>query len=149
MSNRNYSNFTAESAQIVREIRSSCFVVNPITCNQKRFVGLWDTGANTTSIGLNVAEQLGLQPSGQSEMSHAGGTSLVNTFLIDLILPNKVKITQVGVTESKLSHGIDLLIGMDIITFGDFAVTNFNNKTCFFFRMPSKEKIDFVKGFEN
>ena len=149
MSNRNYSNFTAESAKIMRELRTPCFVINPITCNQKQFVGLWDTGATATSISSNVAEQLGLKLLSQTKINHAGGTSLVNTFLIDLILPNKVKITQVGVTESKLSHGIDLLIGMDIITFGDFAVTNFNNKTCFSFRMPSKEKIDFVKGFEN
>jgi len=37
-----------------------------------------------------------------------------------------------------------MLIGMDIIGIGDFAVSNYNNKTIFSFRYPSKHKIDFV-----
>jgi hypothetical protein len=41
-------------------------------------------------------------------------------------------------------QGLDMLIGMDIITFGDFSVSNFNNKTVFTFRIHSKEKLDFV-----
>ena len=34
---------------------------------------------------------------------------------------------------------------MDIISHGDFAVTNQNNKTTFSFRLPSTEDIDFVE----
>ena len=34
---------------------------------------------------------------------------------------------------------------MDIISRGDFAVTNKNGKTTYSFRMPSIEQIDFVK----
>ena len=36
-------------------------------------------------------------------------------------------------------------IGMDIISQGDFAVSNFNGTTVFTFRPPSKATIDFVK----
>ena len=34
---------------------------------------------------------------------------------------------------------------MDIIGTGDFAVTNLDGKTVFTFRIPSAERIDFVK----
>ena len=36
-----------------------------------------------------------------------------------------------------------VLIGMDIINLGDFAVTNKNGRTAFSFRTPSIEYIDF------
>jgi len=34
---------------------------------------------------------------------------------------------------------------MDVISLGDFAVTNFNGKTMFSFRTPSMAEIDFTK----
>jgi len=37
-----------------------------------------------------------------------------------------------------------LLIGMDIINLGDFAITNAIGKTTFSFRIPSVQEIDFV-----
>ena len=48
------------------------------------------------------------------------------------------------VTSGKLSD-TDFLIGMDIITLGDFSVTNVDNATTFSFRYPSCETIDYVK----
>jgi uncharacterized protein YecA (UPF0149 family) len=38
-----------------------------------------------------------------------------------------------------------MLIGMDIIATGDFAITNNNNETVFSFRHPSNAIIDFVQ----
>lgn len=35
---------------------------------------------------------------------------------------------------------------MDIISKGDFAITNVDGKTVFSFRIPSVETIDFVKN---
>jgi len=49
------------------------------------------------------------------------------------------------VTDGDLSPNVDVLIGMDIIGLGDFAVTNKDGKTVFSYRMPSMECIDFVK----
>jgi hypothetical protein len=48
------------------------------------------------------------------------------------------------VTEADLKDA-DLLIGMDIIRSGDFAVSNYQNRTIFSFRCPSLEEIDFQK----
>ena len=37
----------------------------------------------------------------------------------------------------------DVVIGMDVICNGDFAVTNKDGNTTFSFRIPSEETIDF------
>jgi uncharacterized protein YecA (UPF0149 family) len=42
-------------------------------------------------------------------------------------------------------NGPDVLIGMDIICSGDFAVTNKGGKTVFSYRYPSISPIDFKK----
>ena len=42
---------------------------------------------------------------------------------------------------------IGMLIGMDIISKGDFAVSNFDGNTVFTFRYPSNSEINFVKEF--
>ena len=75
----------------------------------------------------------------------AHGSQTVNTFLIDIYLPNGVKFQSVQVTEGNFSGG-DILIGMDIINSGDFAVTNYKGVTKFTFRFPSFGDIDFVKS---
>ena len=65
--------------------------------------------------------------------------------MVNILLVNKVEVYQIKVTEGKISGDADVLIGMDIIGRGDFAVTNKNDKTVFSFRIPSLECIDFVK----
>lgn len=58
-------------------------------------------------------------------------------------MPNRVFISQLEATSGKLKDA-DMLIGMDVINRGDFAVTNVGGKTTMTFRMPSCECIDFV-----
>ncbi len=72
-----------------------------------------------------------------------GGRFSTATFIVNLFLPNKVLVPDVGVTLMTLSADFDVLVGMDIINLGDFAVSNYKSSTNFTFRMPSKEKIDF------
>ncbi len=56
-----------------------------------------------------------------------------------------VQIAGVEVTEGNLT-GCDVLIGMDIINLGDFALTNLDDVTVLSFQMPSANHIDFVKS---
>jgi hypothetical protein len=77
----------------------------------------------------------------------ASGTDIVPTFYVSIGLPNKIVIPVLQVTQGVLT-GTDVLVGMDIINSGDFAVTNRDGKTVFSFRMPSVECIDFVKDHE-
>lgn len=53
---------------------------------------------------------------------------------------------------SEMKQVIDnfgIIIGMDVISHGDFSVTNQNDKTCFSFRFPSQRKVDFVKEHQD
>jgi hypothetical protein len=65
-----------------------------------------------------------------------------SVYIVDVILPNKVKISGVHVTSAALSPGFHVLIGMDIIGLGSFGISNFNNRTTFTFKIPSEREID-------
>ena len=113
--------------------------------NPKKYLAIWDTGATNTAISGKVARECDLKPIGVINVNHAGGSSLANTYIANLWLPNKTFILNVFVSEAPI-FGADILIGMDIIIGGDFAVTHKDGKTVFSFRTPSIECIDFVKN---
>ena len=88
---------------------------------------------------------MNLIPVGKGTISTANGVVLVNTYFIDLTLPNHVTVQNVLVSGADLGSDIDVLIGMDIIRHGDFSITNTNGSTTFSFRIPSINEIDYVK----
>ncbi|MBD5513124.1 MAG: hypothetical protein HDR06_00265 [Lachnospiraceae bacterium] len=104
----------------------------------------WDTGATATCISKKLVEKLNLLPTGKVRVSTPSGTGIMNKYIINLILNNEVRIQNLIVMDSEIGNqGIDVLIGMDIISIGDFAVSNYNGKTQFSFRLPSQEHIEF------
>lgn len=109
------------------------------------FFAIWDTGATNSAITQFVVDACGLVATGMANVDHADGSSLVETYLVRIGLPNRVAVYGVRVTKAQLSGGANILIGMDIINQGDFAVTNFNGITKFSFRYPSIGHIDFVE----
>lgn len=112
-------------------------------------VALWDTGATLCCVSENVIKQLSLVATGKTRMSTPSSENeLVDTYLVDLLLPNDILIKDVVVAQSKIgAQGIGLLVGMDIISRGDFLITN-NGETVFSFRMPSESTMDFVSGIK-
>ena len=69
---------------------------------------------------------------------------------MDIILNNEVIFTDWNVMVSKIgAQGIDILIGMDIISKGDFAISNYDGKTQFSFRLPSQQDVDYKNGESN
>lgn len=108
------------------------------------FDAIWDTGATNCVITQTVVDTCGLVPTGRTRISGVDGVIETDTYLVNLILPNRVGVMGVRATKGNMV-GIDLLIGMDVINRGDFAVTNLNGKTKFSFRFPSKAHIDFVE----
>jgi len=107
---------------------------------------LWDTGATRSVITEATAKSLGLTPTGVALVDHAGGGSTENTYVVNFGLPNGVGIPGVQVTGASSIQATDFsaIIGMDIITSGDFAVTNVDDKTCMTFRLPSISVLDYV-----
>ena len=61
-----------------------------------------------------------------------------------IILNKEIIIQDISVIDSEIgSQNIDILMGMDIITLGDFGISNFDGKTQFSFRLPSQEHVDY------
>lgn len=106
---------------------------------------LWDTGATNCVVTKETAKRLGLRSVGKTVAQHAGGASETNIYLVQLFLPNKFTLS-VRVTECDNSSEFGLIIGMDVISKGDFSITNVNGQTAVSFRMPSLERIDYVQG---
>ena len=114
-----------------------------------KYNGLWDTGASGSMITSRIARELGLVPSGMQQSYHAQGSSFVNTYLVNITLLNGIEVVNVKVGEGDLPSGIDMLIGMDIINLGDFAITHRDGGTVFSFQYPSTHQYDFVKSINN
>ena len=109
------------------------------------FKAIWDTGATNTAISERVVKKCNLVPIGKATSNTANGQRTVNVYLIDLYLPNNVIIGGVKATEFTAVEGSDLLIGMDVIGMGDLAISNYQGKTCFSFRVPSCACTDYVE----
>ena len=106
---------------------------------------IWDTGATHSVISQRVVDQCGLIPIGLVTSHHAQGkTENVPRFVVNIMLPNGVRFPGLPVILGDLLGG-DVLIGMDIISQGDFAVTNLDGITKFSYRYPSSADIDFVR----
>jgi predicted aspartyl protease len=110
-----------------------------------RIRALWDTGASTSSISGAFADRINLPALDFTQIHGAGGIHDSRVFRVDLLIPGtQVRINDVQATEF-VAHDFDMLIGMDIITLGDFSVTNAGGKTVFSFRLPPDAfHIDYV-----
>ena len=76
----------------------------------------------------------------------ASGEAKVNAYCVDIILRNNVTVKDIMVFDAEIGRqGIDMLIGMDIISKGDFSITYSKDCTTFSFRTPSIEEIDYVR----
>lgn len=145
---KGYKHFTKKYDHRSRDLMSKVSVgiaFNPDHTSppeRSEFDAIWDTGATGSVISKKVVKKCGLLPIGMTKVLTANGECDCRVYLVSIGLPNKLGIAQVSVTESEIG-GADMLIGMDIIGIGDFAVSNFEGKTVFTFRYPSIERIDF------
>lgn len=148
--------FTTKSNGIVRELLNQVHIseaYDPATGQpepiKRPYIAVWDCGATATVISPKIAQELNLQPSGKENVHSVGAGDQsheyeANTYLVNIYLPNNVWIVGVRVSDGGIA-GADVLLGMDIIAFGDFAITNHNGHTHWTFRTPSNEPIDFVE----
>ena len=114
----------------------------------RSFLAQWDTGSTISAITMQVVEQCGLEQIGVTWAEHAGideRPDEAELYLVDIGLPNQVTARNVRVVRGGFS-GADVLIGMDIINAGDFAITHADGNTKFTFQIPHLADIDFVRG---
>ena len=96
-------------------------------------------------ITPKVIATCALSQTGLRNVTDVNETRISPTYLINITLLNSLQVREIVVTQGGLPNSnADVLIGMDIINLGDFAVTNNGGATAFSFRFPSIEKIDFT-----
>lgn len=119
-----------------------CPVGYPPTLKKSEFTGIWDTGASMSAVTQNVVDALGLIQTGFRQIHGVHGPETVPTFNVAFHLSSGVIFTSITASRGKL-YGADVLLGMDVIGAGDFAVTNHKGHTTISLRIPSQECIDF------
>lgn len=145
--------FSDQGPGLARELTTGILIgpafnpdcVTPPPPHEQRLKAVWDTGATGTSITHSLAQAMNLDEIGEVEICGVTGNAVCKKYLVSLHLPNKVVIPELEVSDCEGNIGCDVLIGMDVITRGDFAICNWNGNTTFTFRMPSVEKIDFTQ----
>ena len=80
----------------------------------------------------------------QCKVAAAGGIHTANVFLIDISLKSKINFNNIRAAGFVGNDAFDIIIGMDILTQGDLAISNHDHRTVVSFRVPSDNKhIDF------
>jgi predicted aspartyl protease len=130
-------------------LTSDVTVINPITNKQYTTKGIWDTGATHTVIAQEVVDDLGILQLGMAEVYTASEKKKQTpTFEINIILNSRIRFDLVTVTRGSVTDDCHCLIGMDIITMGDFNISNVNGNTIMSYMIPSQHDIDFLREIE-
>lgn len=137
--------FTKRYDRLKSELETPVWLTDPSKKCFVELVAVWDTGATNSVITRTAAQKCGLIPVGVENVSGVTGSSQVAAYFVTIRLPNNIEMN-LRVTEGEDCIGCDVLIGMDVISKGDFCVTN-RGVTVFTFRVPSIETTDYVRSF--
>ena len=107
---------------------------------------LWDTGASMSAITPEIQKQLRAVPIDRKEIAGVHNTEEVDIVSLTLELPNSVVKKTIRVAVCNITSKTGVILGMDIISLGDFALSNGGEQTLLSFAVPPfQEKIDFSK----
>lgn len=107
---------------------------------------LWDTGSEISCVSEEIVRRFELIPINQLRLVGVTGEKTTNVYQVLLRFPNGPVIA-LDVLGVNLVHDpgtpFQVLLGMDVITQTDFALTNPNGRTTLSIRFPAAEEIDF------
>ena len=153
-----YKELTIKASEIARsiilpviasqsEIRCHQFGIEKIEAD---VCALIDTGATNTSISNKLAASLNLKAVEQCKVAAAGGIHIANVYSIEISIKDMLKFTNIKAAEFIKNDKFDIIIGMDILTLGDLAITNHDHRTVVSFRVPPDTvHIDFTTAANN
>ena len=100
--------------------------------------GLIDTGAMVSAISKRVSDFMELAVTGGMELLTANGhADVVDTHIVNVGLGGDVRFPMMQVPCIEMDDE-DLIIGMDILSQGDLAITNSGGKTVFMFKLDGE-----------
>ena len=130
--------FSISLGSLADEIVTECEFVS---LDQQRRVkalrAMWDTGSNATILSTKLVSELRPDHFGQGGMTGVGGQSEGDTYLMHVSLPTGDIITYQEVYEANQGD-YDAIIGMDIITRGNFHLDCDHGETLFSFELPNE-----------
>ena len=97
---------------------------------------IWDTGASMSCISEEFARKYNLQPVSKGiGVTPAGNIDIVY-YIVDVLISQDIVIKNLYVAGFPLKrHDVNFLIGMDIISKGNFNIKNVDNKTAVTFEL--------------
>ena len=147
-----YTSFTARANGVPSDIRSAVKVRLPLaypspTHDWTSTEALWDTGATHSVVSTDLAGKLKLSPIGKTRTIGIHGPKIVDVFLIDILMMDRVEFLTWQVSAGDTGPTTpNLIIGMDIITKGDMCFTRGKDGYVFSFIIPSLlQPIDFTQ----
>jgi hypothetical protein len=141
--------FDAEYSGIPRELTTAANIFPYPTFQNKKGVVtsvIWDTGATYSSLSPKIVQELGLKTI-DTIVVHGvnNATKAADVVIASITLSDSITFTGKRFSVIEIP-GADVLIGMDIIMLGDFAISNGEGKTRFSFVMPPfMNKISFTE----
>lgn len=98
----------------------------------KKYRCLIDTGSTTTGINRKIIEELDLEYSETVLQATPNATTRVNCYKASFLLPNNTPIHSEGCIE--INNEIDVILGMDVMRYGNLSIKNRNGITTIFFQ---------------
>ena len=135
--------FTVTYKNTVNKLKTDVAVSNPANGCMCFVSGLWDTGATTTAISEGLVKALGVEGDNAviRLIASPGVKYHSEEFIVDIQIPNvhDFKNHHVAKHAGLADHELCIIIGMDIISQGDFCVRNQDGKTVLSFSMEDKQ----------
>ena len=140
--------FDAEYSGIPRELTTVAQIFPFATRDDTKSVTtniLWDTGATHSSLTNKIVQYLGLKSIDTAIVHGVNSSKVTDVVIASIRLSDSIFLTGKRFSVNEIP-GADVLIGMDIIMLGDFAISNSEGKTRFSFVIPPfKNKISFTE----
>lgn len=139
--------YTCPYNKIVDQLIVKCYLSLPSADSVESgpLDALLDTGAMSTCISTEKAAAMGLTQVGMTQVVGANNEPFNAPMYVVRVRMGKMVIPLIPVIGLPMGNNRhDVIIGMDIISRGDLAITNYEGKTVLSFREPSLERINYV-----
>jgi hypothetical protein len=99
-------------------------------CAKTPFDAQWDTGASKSVITQRVVDACGLKPIRRGYTHGVNGLGKSEAYVVNIYLPSQITIHELTVVRTNPGDvWWDVLIGMDVISAGEFSVKKVNSNT--------------------
>jgi len=152
INNKQHYAYDLEYTHIMKEIKAPVSICYSRKSNEEKCIkidALWDTGATHSVLSPKIAKDLVLSPVDNLYVGGINAEISSDVVIVTITLPNGMTFFDRRFYVCNIP-GVEIIIGMDIISMGDFNISNANGKTLFSFVIPPyKNKISYSKLIED